>query len=188
MLDFITVIVVTIGFIRGFRKGLIVAIFSVVALLLGILFALKLSQLLAAWMVEKGVGGAWAPMLAYIALFVGVGWLVRRGGKAIESFSEAVMLGIVNKLAGGVLFAFIGAVVWSTVLWLAARVNLISPETKASSRTYAYIEPLAPATFEKAGVVLPFARDVFNELSNTLDRAAGPEQGPNNDPTLQRSN
>jgi membrane protein required for colicin V production len=178
MLDFVTAIVVALGFFRGFRKGLIVAVFSFVAVLLGVLIALKLSHLLSAWLVEKGVGGTWAPMAAYVLLFVGVGFAVRAGARAIEGLSKAVMLGLINKLAGGLLYAFIGAVVWSSLLWLAARIGLVSPETKTNSKTYAYLEPLAPAVFDKAGVVLPFARDVFSDLSSTLDSASHHQAAP----------
>ena len=185
MLDFVTAIVIALGFFRGFRKGLVVAVFSFVALLLGVLVALKLSHLVAAWLVERGAGGAWAPMVAYILLFVGVGFLVRLGARAIEGVTKAAMLGLVNRLAGGVLYALIGAVIWSSVLWLAARVGLVSAESKAASTTYAYIEPLAPATFEKAGVVLPFARDVFHDLSSTLDSVG---QRRTNDSTNHQAN
>lgn len=185
MLDLITATVLVLGFLRGYRKGLVVAVFSFVAVLLGVLVALKLSHLLAAWLVAQGAGSAWAPMVAYVLLFVGVGFLVRQGARMVEGLTKAVMLGLVNKLAGGVLYAFIGAVVWSSVLWLAARVGVVSAETKAASTTYAYLEPLAPATYEKVGVVLPFARGIFSELSSTLDSIATPTSAES---TNQRTN
>lgn len=182
MLDFVTAIVLALGFFRGYRKGLIVALFSFVAVVLGVLVALKLSHLLSAWLMESGVGGRWAPMVAYVLLFVGVGFLVRRGAKAIEGLTNAVMLGLFNKLAGGVLYALIGAIVWSSLLWLAARIGLVSEETKAASKTYAYLEPLAPAMYEKAGIVLPFARSAFNDLSTTLDSMGKPETAATSQP------
>ena len=185
MLDLITATVVALGFLRGYRKGLVVAVFSFVAVLLGVLVALKLSRLLATWLVEQGAGSAWAPMVAYILLFVGVGFLVRQGARMVEGLTKAVMLGVVNKLAGGVLYALVGAIVWSSALWLAARVGLVSEKTKASSETYAYVEPLAPATFEKASVVLPFARDIFSDLSSTLDSIGTSRV---NEPIIKRAN
>lgn len=178
MLDLITITVLVLGFLRGYRKGVIVAVFSVIAVLLGILCALKLSHLLAAWLREHGIGGTWAPLVAYVILFVGVGWIVRRGARAIEGLTKAVMLGFVNKLAGGVLYAFISAVVWSSVLWLAARVGVVTPEAAAASKTYAYMEPLAPKVYSGAGTVLPFARDVFGDLSDLFDKAAEPDSQP----------
>ena len=84
MLDFVTAIVLALGFYRGYRKGLVVAVFSFVALLLGVLVALKLSHLVSGWLIERGAGSAWAPMVSYILLFVGVGFLVRAGARAIE--------------------------------------------------------------------------------------------------------
>lgn len=46
---------------------------------------------------------------------------------------------------------------------------LISPETIAASKTYKYFEPVAPWTFERVGKLLPFAKDVFSDLSEFFD-------------------
>src|ERR1043166_7953936 len=128
ILDAIGIIIIILFFIRGYSRGFIVAIFSVIAILLGSICALKLSHVFAAWMLEKGYAtSAWVMLIAYIVLFVGVVMLVRLVAKLIEKVAEGLMLGFINRLIGGGLYAFLGALVWSIFLWLAAHIQLIPP-------------------------------------------------------------
>ncbi len=169
-LDVTGLIIIALFFIRGYTRGLIVAAFSVVAILLGMLCALKLSQSFATWLLAKGyttVG--WAPVLSYCILFIGVVLVVRLIAKLLQKAVEGMMLGIVNKLAGGLLYAFVGAVLYSSILWIGARMNLITPEQIAGSKTYSWLSCLAPWFFSAAGALVPFAKDVFANLQHFFD-------------------
>ncbi len=169
-LDLIGITLVIIFFIRGYMKGLIVAAFSVLAILLGVMCALKLSGIFAVWLSERNIiSSGWAQLLSYIILFVAVMLLVRMIGKALESTLEVAMLGFVNKAVGGVLYTLIACVIWSTILWIGTKMTLISPETIAASKTYTYFEPIAPWVFDHIGKVLPFAKDIFVELQQFFD-------------------
>lgn len=169
-LDVTGLIIIALFFIRGYTRGLIVAAFSVIAILLGVLCALKLSQSLAAWMLMKGyLTSAWAPALSYIILFVAVVLAVRLIAKMLQKAVEGMMLGTVNKVFGGILYAFLGAVLWSSMLWIGARMNMFSPELIATSKTYSWLSQLAPWFFGFAGNLLPFAKDVFGNLQHFFD-------------------
>lgn len=165
VLDIIAVIVVVVFFIRGYMKGLIVAAFSVLAIILGIFCALKLSERLATWLMENDyVTSGWAQVVSYAILFIGVMMLVRLVAKALESGLKLVMLGWANKAAGGLLYALIGVVVWSTFLWLGREVNVVTDEHIEESATYEYIQPVAPKVAEQVGVLWPMAKDLFGDL------------------------
>lgn len=169
-LDVTGLIIIGLFFFRGYTRGLIVATFSVLAILLGLLCALKLSQSFGAWLLEKGyTTSGWAPLLSYLLLFTGVVLLVRLIARMLQSAMEKVMLGTVNKIAGGILYAFLGAVVWSSILWLGGKMNMFSPELIASSKTYGWLSQLAPWFFGFAGHLLPFAKNVFEQLSHFFD-------------------
>ncbi|HRO42577.1 MAG TPA: CvpA family protein [Flavipsychrobacter sp.] len=172
VLDFIGLTIIIIFFIRGYMKGIIVAVFSVLAIILGIVCALKLSGIFGAWLLEKGwVTTGWATIISYAILFFGVLVLVRLLAKAIQSVAQLTMLGWLNGLIGGLLYAFMAAVIWSSILWIANQVHFVSPETKTYSKTYSYLEPLAPWVFEYVGKLLPFAKDVFSDLSELFNDA-----------------
>lgn len=170
MLDILGILLLVLSFFRGYRKGLIVALFSVLGVILGMLAALKLSSALATYFLEHNwVTSAWAQIIAYLLLFLGVLWLVRLGARLIESAVKAVMLGLVNRLCGGILYMFIGATIWSSLLWIANKAHIISPESITASHTYVFFEPLAPWVFSHIGTVLPFARDIFSDLQHFFD-------------------
>lgn len=171
VLDFISIVILILFFIRGYRKGIIVAAFSVLAILLGIICALKLSATLGEWLLEKGwVTSAWAQILSYAILFAGVMILVRLVAKSIQTAAEMMFLGWINRAIGGLLYAFIAAVVWSSVLWIGTQANIIEQSTIETSSTYEYIAPIAPWVFDKAGAVWPMVKDIFADLQHFFDK------------------
>jgi len=164
-IDVIGVILVLLFFVRGFSKGLIVALCSVVALLLGILCAVSFSAKLALFLQEKGwVSGAWAPILSYVVLFFTVLWAVRLLAKLTEQLGSALLLGWVNKVAGGLLYAGAAVIVYSSLIWMCNRAHLFSAETLALSKTYPYLEAVALCFFCQSGKFLPFAQHAFDNL------------------------
>lgn len=171
MLDILIVTFSILAFIRGYRKGLIITLFSMAAVVLGILLALKLSGVLASYLFSAGwVGSGWASVLSYVLIFVGVAYVIKLGGRMIEKSITAVSLGWLNRLAGGALLAFTAVFVWSGMLWLANAVGALGDQSKADSKTYAWVAPIAPAVLEKVGDVLPFVQNVFSEVTSLSDQ------------------
>jgi membrane protein required for colicin V production len=170
VIDAIGIIILVLSFFRGWRKGIVVALCSLLAVIIGMLAALKLSTALGAWMMEhEWVTSAWAQIISYILIFLCVLWLVRLLAKAVEGVLKMAMLGFINRLVGALLYGFIGAFIWSSMLWVANYAHLITPESMAASHTYEYFAPIAPWVFAHIGAVLPFAKDIFADLSRFFD-------------------
>lgn len=151
-------------------RGVILAAFSVLAILLGILCALKLSQAFSAWLLEKGyITSGWVQVFSYVVLFIVVVIIVRSIGKLFQKAVEGLMLGIVNKLTGGLLYAFLGVVFWSSMLWIGARMHIITPEIISESKTYPLLSGIAPWFFEQAGKLWPYVKDTFSNLEHFFD-------------------
>lgn len=165
ILDIIGVVLIIIFFVRGYMKGIIVAAFSVLAIILGIILSLKLSEKLSSYLLENEiVTSGWVQPLSYIAIFIGIVILVRLLAKAIETSLEAATLGWLNRITGGVLYAFLVAMVWSSLLWIGNKMQLMKPETISASVTYPYLSELAPWVAAHISAVLPMAKDVFKDL------------------------
>src|SRR5690606_29217568 len=113
---------------------------------------------------EGIITSGWAPIVSYLILFIGIILLVNLVARAIEKLMQAVMLGWVNRSIGGILFAFLAAVLWSSLLWLGNQMRLFSEETLAASKTYWIFEHLAPWFFDMLGLLWPMASDVFADL------------------------
>ncbi|MEZ5018258.1 MAG: CvpA family protein [Flavipsychrobacter sp.] len=165
LLDIITITIIIAFFIRGYMKGIIIAAFSVLALILGTLAALRLSERLATYLLEEDiVTSGWSQIVSYIILFVGVVIIVRMIAKALDATLKAAMLGWLNKTIGGLLYAAMGAVVWSALLWLGTEIHFITPQHISESSTYAYIRPIAPWIADKVGYLIPMIKNVFGDL------------------------
>ena len=170
VLDVIGIILIFLFFVRGYMKGIIVSAFSVLAILLGIVCSLKLSQSLSAWLLEKGwITSGWVQVISYVALFIGVFLIVRLIARLLQKAVEGMALGVVNKLIGGLLYAFLGAVLWSSLLWIGNQMHIVTPETIAASKTYPWLSKLAPWFFDQAGKLLPFVKDTFSKLEHFFD-------------------
>lgn len=169
-IDLIAITLAILLFLRGYSRGIIVAICSVLAVLLGITCALSLSARLSNFLLEKDwVSSSLAPIISYAILFLAVLWLVRLLAKLVDGFTSSIMLGWVNKSIGGLLYIALGMVLYSSVLWLCDAAHLIAPETIVKSQTYAYIAPMAPWVFAHIGQVIPFAKGTFNEMRHFFD-------------------
>jgi len=164
-LDIIAIILAVLFFIRGYMKGFIVAAFSILGIIAGIICSLTLSEKVASWLLHKGyVTSGWAQVASFALLFIGVIVVVWLVAKAIETWVKAMMMGWINGLMGAIIYTFMAMFIWSAVLWLCNQMHLLTPETIAYSKTYRFISPIAPWICEHVGKIWPMAKDVFTNL------------------------
>lgn len=154
-------------------RGLIVAVFSFIAVLLGLAAALKLTSVAALYAQEHWeVHWRWLPVLCFIVLFLGVILLVRLGAGALQQLVELALLGWLNRLGGILLYSVIFTLNYSILLWIANQLYWLSPETKLQSVVYPLIAPLGPAVIDGMGRIVPVFKDIFAGLQAFFDNAA----------------
>ena len=165
LIDIIVFVLLVMALFKGIRKGLIVAVFSFLAFIIGLAAALKLSTVMADYIGDNvAVSQRWLPFLAFIVVFLIVVLLIRLGAKLLQGAVQAVMLGWVNRIGGAVFYILIYFFIFSILLFYTTQLNLIKPETTKSSVTYNYIAPFGPKVMDFLGAVIPFFRDMFEEL------------------------
>lgn len=169
-IDFIAIGLIVLAIIKGLRKGLVVAIFSLLAFVIGLAAALKLSAVVAEYLgTTTNISQRWLPMLAFALVFFIVALLVRLGAKAIEGSLRMVMLGWLNKLGGVVFYLLLYFLIFSIILFYTTQLGIIKSETAQISTTYPIIYPIAPVVMEALGDIVPFFKDMFSELENFFD-------------------
>ncbi len=150
---------------KGWRKGLVLAIFSVLAFIVGLAAALKFSVAVASWLGEQtSIGERWLPFIAFILVFVIVALLVRLAARAIEKLLNLAMMGWANKLAGILFYLFLYCIIISILLFYAVELKVVKTDTMQSSVTYESIRPLGPFVINQLAVILPFFRNMFDKL------------------------
>jgi membrane protein required for colicin V production len=165
MIDIIFAALLIIAIVKGLRKGLVVAIFSIIAYIIGIAAALKLSAVVAVHLQKNiTVSGKWLPFLSFALVFLVVVILVNWGGKLIEKTFEMAFLGWANRLAGVALYLILYIIIFSVFLFYAEKINLFEPLTIQQSVTYPYIRPWAPKVIAGFGSIVPLFKDSFSQL------------------------
>ncbi|MES2649650.1 MAG: CvpA family protein [Bacteroidota bacterium] len=169
-LDIFFVILMAMAIYKGYSRGFVVALFSIIAFIAGIAAAMKLSTTVANYLGNNEViGKQWLPVLSFLLVFVVVVLLVRLGASVIEKTMQLAMLGWVNKIAGIILYIVLYVVLLSVVIFYASQVKLINDETLAASTTWPYVQPWGPWAMNGLGRLLPFFKDMFAELQHFFE-------------------
>lgn len=167
IIDLIYIILLIIAIFKGLRRGFIIAVFSVIAFVVGLAAAMKLSTVVALQLADStNISARWLPFISFLLVFIVVLLLVRLVAKMIEKSVEFALLGWLNRLLGVVLFVALYTIIFSILLFYAIQLNIIKQETINSSRTYGFIEPWGPYAINGLGAVIPWFRDMFQQLKD----------------------
>jgi membrane protein required for colicin V production len=161
--DIAICIIILIGAYAGYKEGFLMELFSLLALLLGVLGGFKLMGWAMLYLgdhfdVDKKV----LPYVAFGVVFIAIVILVRILGNMIKLSLDKSFLGRVDQVAGGVLGIVKTAFILSVVIWLidSFRYNFPSKWT-ADSWLFPKVAIFAPAVTSWIGEWFPIFRDVF---------------------------
>lgn len=176
--DALLLILAVLAFLRGWQKGLLWAIFSFIAVLVGVMVSLKLSHVLASYFyAHHFLTGKYTLLLCFVLIFITIMILFRSGIKLIESLLDKLMLGWVNKSLGGMLYAGFVVLLFSLFTWLAGKSGLLTPELKKDSFTFPYVEPAGPKFIAIASEYLPLCKNLYQDIMDLIAKAGEKYQG-----------
>ncbi len=148
-LDIILLGLLVWGILRGYKKGLIIQVASVAALLLGIYCSVAFSNKAIPYLQHfMEIENTYLPIISFVSTFAIVIITVHLVAKTLERFIKLVALGFLNKLLGS-LFGLIKAALIISVLLLVLhqidnRIGLLPEEAKSKSVLYGPLESIAP--------------------------------------------
>jgi membrane protein required for colicin V production len=173
IIDIVFLLLLAFAIIKGISRGFIIAVFSFLAIIIGVAAAMKLSYIVANWLQHSfNTGKQWLPFLSFIIVLIIVIILVRLLANLINRALNFSMLGWLNKLGGIILFILLYISVYSVFLFYLTQMNIIKPETIVASRTYSFIEPLGPKVVNVIGAMIPVFKNLFQQLSDFFGRVA----------------
>jgi membrane protein required for colicin V production len=94
------------------------ALFSIIALIIGLAAALKLSTLVASWLSgNSSIASKWIPFVSFALVFIGIVMLVNWTGQIIQKTIETLLLGWANKIGGILLYLVLYTIIFSILLF-----------------------------------------------------------------------
>ncbi|ANI90357.1 colicin V production protein [Arachidicoccus ginsenosidimutans] len=172
MIDIITIILLALAIFKGYRQGVILAVFSFLAIIVGLAAAMKLSVIVAGYLNANGIQGKWLSFISFLLVLVIAVLLVRLAARLIQRLLETVLMGWANRLAGIALYAFLYLTIFSVVLFYVEKIELIKPETLNKSLSYPFIKNLGPWLIDNFGKIIPWFKNMFTDLGNFFGNLA----------------
>ena len=165
-IDIVVGIILLIAFVIGYKKGLFVALAGLVGLIAGIYGAVYFSEYAAGYIASwTNWNEQTVNLSAFAVTFLTIVFLISLAGKFLTKIADFAMLGIVNKLLGGVFnvlkFALIISVVFMFVNASSAY-SILSEEDRENSTLYRPVASLAP-------MVVPYILREVDHYETTID-------------------
>lgn len=177
--DIILLVPLLYGAWRGFKKGFVIEVFTLLALLVGIYAGIHFSDWTANRLIEYfEIEANYLPVVAFTITFLAVGAVVFFAGKMLEQMIRVVNLSPVNKIMGTV-FGLLKMIYTLSILLIILetydeRGDFIPEDLKEKSILYKPVKITASSTIpaiEKSSIWLKnnMHHNFFEEDSVTID-------------------
>ncbi|MBO3698942.1 CvpA family protein [Roseivirga sp. E12] len=168
-LDIILIIPLVFGAVMGYKKGLLLELFGILAFILAIIGGFKLMELGMSYLSDylEGVDHL-LPFISFLVIFIAIILLVNMLGKLLKKMVDMTLLGGVDKFAG----AIVGIVKWaiglSIVLWLTNNFGIELPGQNEELVLYPFLSELGPNLITSLDIILPFAEEMIDSIKELI--------------------
>ena len=169
-LDIIIALVLFLFGYKGFRKGLIIEVVTLLAFGVGIYGAMHFSDFTAEHLQEvMEINPKYLNTIAFVLTFILLVIAVNMIGKAVTEMVKAMNLSFWNKLGGCVFGAAKGVLLCSILLLVLNNFQLIGVlklEVREQSKLYPYIEETVPYVYRGFDLVKDYAKEVLPDAED----------------------
>jgi len=148
-IDIIILVPVLFGLYKGFTKGLILSLATLIGLFLGVYGGLKFSHIASKYLVENFEIDI--PLVAFGITFLVIIIAVYLLGQLLSKFASALSLGLFNNIAGAIFGALKTILILSVLLFFFENINqtfhFIPNEVIESSILYGFLKDIMDMVF-----------------------------------------
>lgn len=171
IIDVAFLLTMILAVFKGYRKGIVVGIFSFLAFIIGLAAALKLSTIVAHYFETPGGNSSkWLPVISFVLVFIVVAFIVNIGARIIKKTVSLAMLGWLDKIGGIIFYIIIYTIIFSVILFFAEKTFLIKKESIAASSVHDYVAPWGPKVIDNLGKIIPVFKDLFSQLQTFFEK------------------
>ena len=163
-----------LGAIGGFKKGFILEIITLLALILAVIGGFHFLHWGMSVLTENfQLSGKFLPFLAFLLIFVGIVFIVNAIGQVVKKVIHMAFLGGLDRIAGALLGAVKFVFFFSVVIWAFQIFGVELPQhLQDDSFLYTYVVAVAPATVELFGFIIPATSDLMDDISDLMNFSA----------------
>jgi len=162
-IDIVLLVIFLIGGYSGYKDGFLMSLFSILAIILGVLGGFKLMGIAMLYLQDHfHADKSTLPYISFFVVFIIIVVVVMLIGKILKSSLDKTFLGTMDKTLGACLGVFKMAFITSVVIWIADSLKFSLPEAWIEgSQMYPFTAIIAPATSGWVGSFIPFFKEIF---------------------------
>lgn len=151
--------------LKGVFRGFILECFSLIGFFLGIFFAVRFASPIT----DQFFGGRdYQELISigiFLVIFITISIAVNLVARLLKKAINFTMLGIPDKILGGIFGVFKWTLFASVVIWIFDSIGIAIPERLyEGSVIFPVVSAFAPIVFEYASVLFPWAKDLFDNV------------------------
>jgi membrane protein required for colicin V production len=164
--DIVIAIILAVGTFLGYKRGFLMELFFLLAIVIGVFAGFKLMGLGMDYLTQKfNADKEVLPYISFLLIFVIVLLIVIFIGGRIKKSMDKTFLGRMDEIAGALLGLVKYAFTISILLWLvdSFKINLPSDWVN-DSVLYPFVAQVAPTVASFFGDFLPFFKETFRQF------------------------
>ena len=177
-LDIIIAIILLLFGWKGFRKGLIIEVVTLVAFVVGIWGAMHFSDFTADHLKDvMEIDPKFLNTVAFVLTFVLLVILVNLIGWLLTKAVKAMNLGFFNRLGGAIIGLAKGLLLCSTFVLVINNLQwfgVVKEEVRKESLLYPYVEKTVPYLYKGFDLVKGYAKEMMPEEETETTEPQGP--------------
>ena len=162
-IDIVLALLILVGAYHGYKAGFLLELFSLVAIVLGVLAGFKFMGWAMVVLGEKvHINKDVLPYVAFAVVFIAVVIVVNLLGKLVKASVDKTLLGPLDDVGGALVGLVRTTFVFSIALWIVDSLNLsFISEWTEGSWLYPMVAGVAPRFTHWISGFFPFFKDVF---------------------------
>jgi membrane protein required for colicin V production len=162
-IDLAFILIALFGGYRGYRQGFLMELFSLLAIIFGILAGFKLMGTALILLSDRfEINEKILPYVAFAVVFLIVVIGTTLIGKILRASIDKSFLGRIDEAAGAFLGMMKSIFLVSVLLWISLSVNFALPDTwTTDSVLMPYVVQVAPVVTDWIGEMIPMFKGIF---------------------------
>ncbi|AGA76937.1 CvpA family protein [Echinicola vietnamensis] len=172
-IDIVILILLAIGAYSGYRQGLFIGILSIVAFIIGLVFAFKFMHWGAELLATRVESLTFMlPFISFLIIFLLVTITIRILALLVKKTLDLTILGTFDNFAGAILGLLKWGFMLSLLIWAAKSFGIEMPREKLEeSYLFTVIEPFAAIVIDMVGVITPAIQDAVGRINELVEKS-----------------
>lgn len=169
-LDIIILIILALFGFKGLRRGLIIEVVTLLALVVGIFGAMRFSDFTADRLQEvMNIDPKFLNTIAFVLTFIILVVVVNLIGRVASKLAKSLELGLIDGLGGFVFGVAKGLLICSLVVVVFNNLQffgIVKDKTKEESKLYPYVQQTVPYLYQGYGMVKDYVKEKLPEKND----------------------